>query len=377
MMRPKSAGRRKVRPKGVPPLAIEGIISRLHGSPERHPRRSWRQNCSDKALGKLTRKRKKKRATTRKEKPPMDFTRGRKARKTSPQTSPKIPTRPTEAKEQQRLECSLGHITIEFSPCNSRKSKRASTRPSSARFTDRRSTSQRLTRGVPNTIEYSPFQANTPKLVSSHSSSSGFSSTTRSSSSTSSIYSHKRGRTRSVRHSPKRPKALQMLLSKDKKDVITGLESVIHNLQKHAKDMELNRYGSMVQGTLTTPMSPSKIVEQIKREQDGLPTRPDRFILDPTNNWWDMPFRDHIKDAERPILKENGLDQFGAEYSLSQLRYQSKQLLERRKRIEHDRIRGPLRGFYKIKGREFHRELRRLNRQQKKEKKKNPGLFFT
>jgi len=40
MMRPKSAGRLRIRPKGVPPLAIEGIVSRLHGSPERFPRMS-------------------------------------------------------------------------------------------------------------------------------------------------------------------------------------------------------------------------------------------------------------------------------------------------------------------------------------------------
>lgn len=363
MMQPKSAGRRKIPPKGVPPLAIKGNISLLHSNPERYPRMSWRQKCSDKALGKLSRKRRKKKDFTRKEKHGS-----KKARK----TSRKVVKRLTEAKEQWDVECSLGLINIESPSSMSQIRKQINTRPHSARFADRRPYSARLTRGNPNSVEYTPIQVNMPKLVSVHSSSSEISSTTRSSTSTSSLSSSKRAR-KLARPSPKRPKVLEMLFTKDKKDVITGLESVIHNLQKNAKEMETNRYGSLSQAVLTTPMSPAKIVEQIKREQDGLPTRPDRFILDQNNNWWDMPFRDHVKDAERPILKENGLDQFGAEYSLGQLRYQSKQLLERRKRIEHDRIRGPLRGFYKIKGREFHREMRRLNRQQKKEKKKSSG----
>jgi len=368
MMLPKSAGRRKIRPKGVPPLAIEGINSLLHANPERYPRMSWRKKCSDKALGKLSRKRRKSKDFTRKEKKGNNF-RARKGRKNSPVVVKRI----TDTKEQLDVECSLGLINIESPPTKSQIRKKIHIRPYSARFADRTPFSARLTQGNPNFIEYSPFQEDIPKLVSLHSSSSEISSTSRSSASTSSLSSNKRSRKRIGRPSPKRPKVLEMLLTKDKKDVITGLESVIHNLQKNAKEMEINRYGSMSQAVLTTPMSPTKIVEQIKREQDGLPTRPDRFILDQNNNWWDMPFRDHVKDAERPILKENGLDQFGAEYSLSQLRYQSKQLLERRKRIEHDRIRGPLRGFYEIKGREFHREIRRLNRQLKKEKKKTSG----
>jgi len=282
-----------------------------------------------------------------------------------------------DVKEQQDVQCGIGLINIEFAPSGSQKSQRGNARSISARFTNRRPNSARLTCGRPNSIEYFPLQADIPKLVSLHSSSSRVSSSTRSSTSTSSFSSRKRARKQKDKPSAKRPKALEMLLTKEKKDIIVGLESVIHNLQKNAKEMEVIRYGCLKQAALTTPMSPAKIVEQIKLEQDGSPTRPDRFILDQTNNWWDMPFRDHIKDAERPILKETGLDQFSAEYSLSQLRYQSKQLLERRKRIEHDRIRGPLRGFYKIKGREFHRELRRLNRQQKKERKKESSLFFT
>jgi len=273
-----------------------------------------------------------------------------------------------EAKEQRDVKCGIGLINIDFPPSGSQTSKRSNSRPISARFTKRRPNSARLTFGRTNSIEYFPLEGDIPKPESVHSSSSGCS--TRSSPSTSSLSSGKSEKKRYERHSPKRPKALDALFTKDKKDVIVGLESVIHNLQKNAKEMEKNRYGGLKQFKLTTPMSPAKLIEQIKLEHDGSRTRPDRFILDHNNNWWDMPFRDHMKDAERPILKENGLEQFGAEYSLGQLRYHSQQLLERRKRIEHDRTRGPLDGFYNIKGREFHRELRRLNRLQKKERRK-------
>jgi len=280
-----------------------------------------------------------------------------------------------EAKEQQDIKCGIGLINIDFPPSGSQTSKRNNSRAISARFTKRRPSSARLTFGRTNSIEYFPVEGDMPKQASLHSSSSCCS--TRSSASTSSLSSSISAKKRNNRNSPKRPKSLDMLFTKDKKDVIVGLESVIHNLQKNAKEMEKNRYGGLKQAKLTTPMSPAKLIEQIKLEHDGSRTRPDRFILDRNNNWWDMPFRDHMKDAERPILKENGLDQFGAEYSLGQLRYQSQQLLERRKRIEHDRTRGPLSGFYNIKGREFHRELRRLNRLQKKERKKQDSLFFT
>jgi len=73
------------------------------------------------------------------------------------------------------------------------------------------------------------------------------------------------------------------LRSPKKKDVISGLESVIHNLQKNAKEMEVDRYGVKAQAIMS-PMSPTKIVQLIKREHEGLDHRPDRMILDPKSN---------------------------------------------------------------------------------------------
>ena len=76
-------------------------------------------------------------------------------------------------------------------------------------------------------------------------------------------------------------------------------------------------------------------------------------------NWWDMPFRDHLRSAKRPIIRETGIDQFASEYMLSLLRDKEQKVLKLRQEVEYKRTRPPADNWYEMKGQNFGKELRR------------------
>ena len=79
-------------------------------------------------------------------------------------------------------------------------------------------------------------------------------------------------------------------------------------------------------------------------------------------NWWDRPFKDHLRCSSRPIVRETGIEQFASEYMLSMLRDQEQTVLRQRQLVEDERTRPPLNNWHELKGQQFGDELRRHNR---------------
>eukprot|EP01084_Bolivina_argentea_P281093 480880_1 len=82
-------------------------------------------------------------------------------------------------------------------------------------------------------------------------------------------------------------------------------------------------------------------------------------------NWWDQPFRDYLRSAKRPIIRETGIDQFAAEYMLNMLRDREQKVLKQRQEVEYKRTRKPIKNWYSLKGSQFGKEFKRYARQNK------------
>ena len=152
--------------------------------------------------------------------------------------------------------------------------------------------------------------------------------------------------------------------NKNKKlDVMDGIELMIFQLQKEAKSIEQKRYlrhTNRNSNTLISNSVPKDIVNLTQKrgnykinQKEGIQNM----------NWWDLPFRDHLRSAKRPIIRETGIDQFASEYMLSLLRDKEQKVLKLRQEVEYKRTRPPADNWYEMKDQNFGNELRRHVRQ--------------
>eukprot|EP01083_Nonionella_stella_P213885 771044_1 len=150
-----------------------------------------------------------------------------------------------------------------------------------------------------------------------------------------------------------------------KGDITDGIELMLQKLQNEAKLIEQKRYKKVYNtsnGSDTNMIIPNSTPNDIVRMTQN--KTPSRHKMKHANmNWWDQPFRDHLRSAKRPIIRETGIDQFASEYMITLLRDQEQSVLKQRQQVEYQRTRKPLKNWYSMKGTEFGKELKRHVRQ--------------
>ena len=147
-------------------------------------------------------------------------------------------------------------------------------------------------------------------------------------------------------------------------DVVEGIELMLRRLQSEAKQIEQSRYQQYANDihhrVKITKSSPNEIIKLTQNTKSR--SSKSKKNLE-AMNWWDQPFRDHLRSAKRPIIRETGIDQFASEYMLTMLREQEQSVLQKRQQVEFKRTRKPIDNWYEMKSTQFGNELRRHNRQ--------------
>ncbi|ETO27191.1 hypothetical protein RFI_09939 [Reticulomyxa filosa] len=163
----------------------------------------------------------------------------------------------------------------------------------------------------------------------------------------------------------------------NKPQILEGIEYMLKKLQLQATNIEKARYDPNLVSNIPSCYKPpiqilgkqQTINEQPKKKLISKYFKNDSLVL--AMNWWDQPFRDHLHEAKRPIIREAGIEQFASEYMLAQLREQEEYILYKRQKIECERVRPPKKNWHEIKGRSFGRELQRYHRQKQLYKQEN------
>jgi len=148
-----------------------------------------------------------------------------------------------------------------------------------------------------------------------------------------------------------------------KRDIGDGIELMLHQLQSEAKKIEQQRYQQFVSGGKDTSSTPYEIYRKTRNQSKHSKKGGGGGIEN--MNWWDQPFKDHLRNSSRPIVRETGIDQFASEYMLTMLRDQEQKVLRKRQIIEEERTRPPKHNWHELKGQDFCRELRRHKRYHK------------
>ena len=143
------------------------------------------------------------------------------------------------------------------------------------------------------------------------------------------------------------------------RDVADGIELMLHQLQSEAKQLEQRRYQLFAGGSNSA--TPNDIVQTI-RTRHRSKNRQRGGKGNESMNWWDQPFKDHLRASSRPIVRETGIDQFASEYMLTMLRDQEQSVLRKRQLVEEERTRPPKKLWFESKGQDFNNELRRHKR---------------